>query len=66
LLRSKYKITKLSPIAIDSLGVGHCCDLIILLNDECKLESLQEDGNRTRQEIPKAACCKARPCKCFW
>jgi len=34
----------------------------LLLNDECKLESLQEDGSRTRQEIPETACCKARAC----
>jgi len=27
--------------------------LLLLLNDECKLESLQEDGSRTRQEIPQ-------------
>jgi len=33
-----------------------------LLNDEYKLESLQEDGSRTRQEIPQTACCKARAC----
>jgi len=33
--------------------------LQLLLNDECKLESLQEDG-RTRQEIPQTAGCKAR------
>jgi len=38
--------------------------LLLLLNDECKLESLQEDGSRTRQEIPRAACCKAIACKC--
>jgi len=50
---------------IDSLGVGHCYDLtIILLNDECKLELLQEAGSRTRQEIPQTACCKARACNC--
>jgi len=38
--------------------------LLLLLNDECKLESLQEDGSRTRQEIPQTVCCKARACKC--
>jgi len=32
--------------------------LLLLLNDECKLESLQEDGSRTRQEIPQTACYK--------
>jgi len=29
-----------------------------------KLESLQEDWSRTRQEIPQTACCKARACNC--
>jgi len=38
--------------------------LQLLLNDKCKLESLQEDGSRTRQEIPQTAGCKARACNC--
>jgi len=38
--------------------------LLLLLNDECKLGALQEDGSRTRQEIPQTACCKARACNC--
>jgi len=37
--------------------------LLLLLNDENKLESSQEDG-RTRQEIPQTACCKTRACNC--
>ena len=36
--------------------------LLLLLND-CNLESLQ-DGSRTRKEIPQRACCKARACNC--
>jgi len=38
--------------------------LQLLLNDECKLEPLQEDGSRTRQEISQTAGCKARACNC--
>jgi len=38
--------------------------LQLLLNDKYKLESLQEDGSRTRQEIPQTASCKARACSC--
>jgi len=38
--------------------------LLLLLNDECKLESLQKDGSRTRQEIPQTACYKAKACNC--
>ena len=38
--------------------------LPILLNDKYKLESLQEDGSRTRQEIPQTAGCKARARNC--
>jgi len=49
---------------IDSLGVGHCLALQLLLNDKYKLESLQEDGSRTRQEIPQTASCKARAYNC--
>jgi len=41
--------------------------LQLLLNDEYKRESLQEDRSRTRQEIPHTAVCKARACNCcFW
>ena len=36
--------------------------LLLLLNDKYKLESLQGDGNRTRQAIPQTAGCKARAC----
>ena len=36
--------------------------LQLLLNDKYKLESLQEDGSRTRQEIPQTAGCKAGAC----
>jgi len=36
--------------------------LQLLLNDKYKLESLQGDGSRTRQEIPQTAGCKARAC----
>jgi len=35
-----------------------------LLNDKYKLESLQGDGSRTRQEIPQTAGCKARASNC--
>jgi len=38
--------------------------LLLLLNDTYKLESLQEDGSRTRQEIPETAGSKARACNC--
>ena len=38
--------------------------LKILLNDKYKLESLQGDGSRTRQEIPQTDGCKARACNC--
>jgi len=34
--------------------------LQLLLNDKYKLESLQGDGSRTRQDIPQTAGCKAR------
>jgi len=39
--------------------------LLLLLYDEYKLESLQEDGSRTRREISQTACCKARACNCW-
>jgi len=29
-----------------------------------QVESLQEDGSRTRQEVPQTACCKARAYNC--
>jgi len=35
-----------------------------LLYDTYKLESLQEDGSRTRQEIPQTAGWKAQGCFC--
>jgi len=38
--------------------------LQLLLNDKYKLESLQEDGSRTRQEIPQTAGCQATACNC--
>jgi len=38
--------------------------LQLLLNDKYKLESLQGDGSKTRQEIPQTAGCKARTCNC--
>jgi len=37
-----------------------------LLNDKSKLESLQGDESRTRQEIPQTAGCKARACNCCY
>jgi len=40
--------------------------LQLLLNDKYKLESLQEDGSRTRQKIPQTAGCKARACNCCY
>jgi len=38
--------------------------LQLLLNDKYKLESLQEDGSRTRQENRQTAGCKAGACNC--
>jgi len=35
-----------------------------MMSASYKLESLQEDGSRIRQEIPRTACCKARACNC--
>jgi len=37
---------------------------LLLLNGGFKLESPQEDGSRTRKEIPQTDCCKTRACNC--
>jgi len=44
-LRNKLRLIR--------LVVFTAVTLLLLLNDECKLESLQEDGSRTGQEIPQ-------------
>jgi len=36
-----------------------------LLNDKYKLESLQGDGSRSRQEITQTTGCKARAFNCY-
>ena len=58
LTRNKLRLIRLMVVT--------AVTLLLLLNDEHKLESLQEDGSRTRQEIPQIACCKARTCNCFY
>ena len=39
--------------------------LQLFLNDKYKLESLQEDGSRTKEEIRQTAGCKARAYNCW-
>ena len=58
-LRNKLRSMRLVCVTVVSLQT--------LLNDKYKLESLQGDGSRTRQEIPQTASCKARACiYCNW
>ena len=57
-LRNKLRSIRLVWVTVVALQ--------ILLNDKYKLESLQGDGSRTRQESPQTAGCKARACNfCF-
>jgi len=61
-----YKLSLLL-LRLICLVVVTAVTLLLLLNDTYKLESLQGDGSRTRQEIPQTAGCKARACNCyFW
>jgi len=56
-LRNKLRLIRLVLVT--------AVTLLLLLYDEYKLESLQEDGSRTRREISQTACCKARACNCW-
>jgi len=57
-LRNKLRSIRLVWVTVVALET--------LLNDKYKLESLQGDGSRTRQEIPQTAGWKARACNCYF